>query len=284
MTATIGNDLALQGGDGKPLILYRNVFRRADATVTASSENTTFEASNAYDWKPSTSWLPDDGAATLTCVLPEAVAADCLAIFGSNHHQNAGHVKLEYSQDGGSTWVLACEQTVGAAVREIIWLRFTKVYAQRWRFTTTSTPASNIPVLCVGELLVMEEGFLPGSIPPRWARNTVSMINRSVDGVYLGRTNRRYGTLPSFTTAPLSWPWIDVNWLPWMIHAEKKPFFLCPNYGPHVGARGTALVWSRVQGGGLGIDPPRDVGAGFATLMMRLEGQSGEQQEEIDDA
>lgn len=274
-------DAALADGtDVLPLIGYKNIFRRSDATVTYSTQSTGFEASNAYDWTPSTSWLPSaSGASTLSCSFPEAVGADYLGVYGANLHQNGGSIKVEYSQDGGGTWTEVANHIAGSTTRDLIFATWSKVYAQDWRVTVTSTPASNIPVLAVGELLRMWGGNKEGATPPRFARNVELRTNRSVEGTFLGRRVRRYGTTPQLLTVDIPDTWVDQYWLPFMIHAEKKPFFYAPNHGPHVGSRGAALCW--VAGS---IPAPKYSTQGFCTISLPLVGQAGQQQEELDDA
>lgn len=233
-------------GDGlrRPRIGYVNLLEFGE--VTASSETVDYEAVSAYDRRPASYWLPSaDGESTLTLELPKAKTVEYFAVHGHNLHENGGSIKLQYGPDG-STWTTAYEINPGSSAT--IMAVFDPIVALWWRVVATSTPASYISEVAFGPVLVIERNIRVGFTPPTLGRNTTLSTSISDAGEFLGRSIVRTTYESALELEYLSEGWVYATWLPFVKHAEKKPFFFLWSLADHPEEAG--YFWAKDGGVG----------------------------------
>ncbi len=221
--------VVVSGVRTNPVFAYQNLLEDDDATVTVSTEDADFPMENAYDWNPTTFWKPTaSGASWIRASFSEARAVNYVALYAHDLGTNGGNFKLQYSIDAGANWVdmMIAHAPVGT---ECIYKRFTQVMAADWRVLFTSTPLSSIGVLSFGVDFELEHGDWVGFSPPNFARDTKVTNVTSERGTLLGRSIISQGSTFKFDPAFMSETFTIDTWLPFVIHAEQKAFFMAWN-------------------------------------------------------
>jgi hypothetical protein len=215
-----------------PRIGYKNLFESA-STVTASSEASGFEGSNAYNWDTASYWKPSaTGTHYLTATFSSAVTADYFAIYAHNLNTYNASVKLQYSTDG-SSWSDATSAQAPSTSRPIL-VSFTAILAAWWRIElVTSSGPAQIGVAAFGEALVFPCGMKVGFQPPTLSREGKYMNSKSEGGQFLGRSLLRNGAKTKIDLDLLDPLWVRNNWEPFIRHAEIKPFIFSWDYENH---------------------------------------------------
>jgi hypothetical protein len=225
-----------------PIIGYNNHFDSTDATVSASSEDATdgpYEF--AYDGLPSTHWMPDDGTQYLTATFSAAKSANYFAFYATDLATNTGTIVLQYSTNSGSTWT-DCFTAISVGSSAPCMETFTAIFATYWRVKVVSTPGSIIGVVSFGNYLQLPYGDWIGFAPPKLARDNVVQNNTSHHGNLLGRSMIRQGVEFSLSLDYFSQAFMRESWIPFLVHAEQKPFFL--KWNPGDWPCDTAFCWT----------------------------------------
>lgn len=213
-------------GDGNerlPRIGYDNA--GVGATVTADSTADGYAAENLFDWKPYTYWKPATVGTHYVTVIPASTATvDYFAMASHTLGANGGTIKLQYSLNGGVDWSDAFSAIAPVDDRPV-WRSFEAVTASHWRLVVVSTPASVIGVVAFGAVYQPYYGVLPGFAPPMLARKTDVYGNVSESGNFLGRSILRRHLQTSVTFQNMDPEDCYNDWLPFVQHAERKPFF-----------------------------------------------------------
>ncbi len=211
----------------KPRIGYENLLLDTGATITATTGTAGYEHANAYDWLPATSYLSgSSGASYIKASFGSGItkAASYFAIYNHTLTTNSGTITLQYSSDD-SSWTSvfpAFTPTNNAVIYKV----FPIVSARYWRVLITSTPASYIGEVSFGQDFELERGARPGFMPPTLARDTQVSNSVSQNGYFLGRSVIRSGITGAINLDQITEAWAREVWLPFIIHAETKPFFL----------------------------------------------------------
>jgi hypothetical protein len=222
----------------KPRIAYQNLLMLG--TVTASSEATGFLHENAYDMNEATFWQPTaGGAAWLQVQLAVPMWANYLALHATTLADNAGSYDLQYSLDGGSTWVSALGVAISPTVNldplgvsegmPVQYRVFTPVLASLWRFWIDSAAASYVGVVSFGQDFECERGCWTGFTPPTMGRQTVVTNSQTVAGKFIGRSVISRNIASKLELEHLTEGWIRGTWMPFYRWAERFPFFLLWN-------------------------------------------------------
>lgn len=223
-----GGGIAASGPD-KPRVAYQNLLRDGGGTVTASSETAQYEYQNAYDDRPFTWWRPESGTSYLTLVLPSARSVNYFAFYGTDLAAKGGSIQLQYSLDGGGSWLDAAVSVSPADTTPVYKVLTAAIAAARWRFKVICATQPNLACLSFGTDLQFERGCWVGFSPPRLARDTDLTNNISQRGVWLGRSIIRNGMMGAFDLDKLTPGWVETYWKPFVRHAETKPWFLLWN-------------------------------------------------------
>lgn len=222
------------------LIGYMNLFE--SGTVTASSQATGFEKENAYDWRPYDFWQPAASSPAnsewLKVDLGSARAADYFLLHA--YDLDGGTVVLQHSDDN-SAWTNAFSPAAPSGVYMPL---FTSTSHRYWRVLLAGHNGSpQIGVVSFGARLTIR-GQQVGFVPPDFGRDNKLVTNQSEAGNFLGQSVIRKGTKFTLAWKAMTAAEARNNWLPFIRHAETKPFGVLwsTNYGDEA-----AFVW--VDGG-----------------------------------
>jgi hypothetical protein len=208
---------------GSARIGYDNVLERG--TVTASSEAAGFSRHNAYDWLTYDFWRPTAGGDQWLAVKTAAgQAVNYVAIAAHDLHKHGATIKMQASSDGGTTWTDICEP-FGPADSGPIMLIFSEVSQKDFRLHVNASAAFSVGVVCFGKATVLERGLRAGFAPPNLSPESTILNSESEGGQFLGRSLIRKGSTTTVDLDLLTPEWVRSTWLPFMRHAEVKPFF-----------------------------------------------------------
>lgn len=220
--------------ENRPRIGYHNLFR--EGTLTASSEQTGWEAARAVDWLTYDAWQPDANSDnTLQVQLPESEAADYVAFAKSIFDTCV----VEYWN--GASWETAVD--FEATTEHPMMVLFDSVSADRWRIRVSRTGAPPIiGVVSLGRVLKFERGIYIGHGPEPLNPSNTYLNNTSEAGEYIGARVIRRGVNARIDVENLSRDWVYANWPDFQAHATTPlPFFWAWNleeYPNHC-----SLVW-----------------------------------------
>ncbi len=229
----------------RPRIGFENLLDSDDATVTSDSEADGFAKEFLSDWLPHTYWMADtDGEHYVQAVFLAAQSCNYFAFYSNNVYESGGTIRLDYSTDGGSTWLTAV--TVMPVDNSPIYKVFDTILAARWRVVVDATPAAKLGCVAFGVDLQLERGDWIGFTPPELGRDTELTTIISDNGGFLGRSIVRNMWSSKLDLDFLSFGFVYDSWLPFMKHAERKPFFLFWNEGDY--ADRAAYCWTNKKG------------------------------------
>lgn len=212
------------------IIGYKNLLTTTGGTITSSSAATDYDAENIADWRPFTWWKPTSTGnswvrvsfATAKVVNYFAVASHDLATSGST-------IKLQYSTNGGSSWIDATTENPGTDDMVIV-ETFDDITAADWRiYVSNPTTIAAIGVVSFGEGLELPYQQEVGFAPPTLSRDAEYLTNQSSSGLFLGRSIERTGYPGIISMSAIPQAWIRSEWEPFLDHAELKPFFFSWN-------------------------------------------------------
>lgn len=248
-----------------PIIGYQNLLRDTGATVTSSGDAAGFPYQYLYDWNACTFWQPSaSGAQFVQVQLLTAKQANYFAFYNQSLYLYGGSIKLQWSTNG-SSWNDAFTAVV-PTTNAPGYVRFSTITAQFWRVVVTSTTPAFLAVASFGMELVAERGCFVGFNPPTLARATEMVNNTTQTGAFVGRSVIRKLIKGAINLDMLSQNWVRFYWLPFILHAERLPFFLLwnENRGNEV-----AFVYSS------GVIAPcsnTSAGAGFMSAAITYQG------------
>ncbi len=226
LTVSVGSGSGSSGGSDttrRPRIAYDN--KAVGASVVADSTAVGFDPVNLFDWKAYTLWTPATPGVHYVTVIPATVpTVDTFAMAQHNLGANGGTIKLQYSLNSGGSW-LDATAAIAPVADECIFKNFAAITASHWRVEVTSTPASVIGLLFIGASYQPGRGMLDGFAPPLLARKSEQYSTMSESGLFLGRSILRRNIETEVRFEHLTPAQAYNEWLPFMKHAEKKPFF-----------------------------------------------------------
>jgi hypothetical protein len=223
-----------------PRIAWKNFLCLPGTTVTVSSENASFPHENAYDWNESSYWQPASGGASwLQCVLPKAQCANYVGLHATTLAANGGSYDLQYSLDSGTTWTSVFGGPITPTQNfdslgnptgmPVQYRSFSPVVASYWRFWMTSSSPSMVGILAFGMDMKMERGCWTGMVPPSLGRSVLVTNSMTVAGKFVGRSVIRKNIQSSFKFEYLTEAFIRGQWMPFVVSAERYPFFVLWN-------------------------------------------------------
>lgn len=211
---------------GTTRLCYNNLLE--NGTVTASSEAVGFAVSNAYNWLTNDYYKPTTGGTTtIDLTLTTGAPADYFAFYGTDLGSLSGTIKLQYHN--GATYVDAFTAQ-GVFGTEPFIKFFDSKTSDKWRVVITSTGVFAIASIAFGEYIALEHGLHVGFTEPKLARETETIGNISDGGVFLGRSIISKGFRTRMNIEFMSETFTRDKWLPFVRHAEKKPFYLAWDY------------------------------------------------------
>jgi hypothetical protein len=243
------------------ILAFDNLLEKG--TVVASSENAAYPVANLFDWLPCDFFRPAAGGTiNIELTLPVAASADYFAFYNHDLPSVAGTILLQYWT--GSAWA-NCFSAVTPSDNAPRVVSFTSRTSTRWRIVITGTGVFNIACVSFGVQLPLEYGMYLGWTPPKFGRATRLINSVSDGGVFLGRSIISQGVRSSVNVNYASDAWMRTNWLKFVTHAEKKPFFFVPN----IVAQPTECVFAFVDGD---IPAPAHNAYGFMGVSVPISG------------
>lgn len=227
MAVVISSEFVLSEADAEiplsyPRILYDDIFR--DGTITASSEQTDFEAENVSDGLTWDYWKPDDLPAWIEVQTDAAEEVD-YALLVHTLGSSGTTVKAQYHN--GSAWV-DLTQEVSPGTDRVLAFLFGEVTASRFRFyfSGENSPAElpAVKVAMMGKALAMQRGVTLNHAPITLSRRTVARPQISEGGKLLGRSILREGVATTIAFEHLEADWLRENFEPFIESARVYPF------------------------------------------------------------
>lgn len=229
----------------RPRIGYSNLLDSDDATVTADEEADGYAKEFLSDWLSHTYWMPTtNGAHYVRASFGVAQPANYFAMYSNSVWETGGTIDLQYSTNGGSVWTTAA--TIMPVDNSPIYLPFAQILAADWRVRVTSTPAAKLGCVAFGVDLQLQRGDWIGFTPPELGRDTDLTTTISDNGGFLGRSITRNMWSSKLDLDFLTFGWVYESWLPFIKHAERKPFFMLWNENDY--ADRAAYCWTMKKG------------------------------------
>lgn len=186
-----------------------------DGIVTVTSEATGFEKENAYDDLPSDFWKASAaGTVYFTVDMGANTNIDWWGIGFHDLADNSGTIKPQYSNDNFAADTNDLDTVQTPSDGSYIFRKVTDPNQRYYRFEISSTGvASSIGDLYFGSADALQRGMRTGFTPPRFARDTKTMVNVSEGGASLGLTLIQEGYKFNISQDRVSTAWMDSNWL-----------------------------------------------------------------------
>lgn len=196
-------------------------------TVVASSENASYPVENAYDWLTSDWFRPAaGGTVTIDLTLPAPASADYFAFYGQDLWSLSGTIKLQ--RWNGAAYV-DCFAAIAPVSNAPVMTFFTSASSDKWRVVIACASVFNIAAISFGPALELQHGMYLNWTPPLFGRETDLVNTISDGGAFLGRSVISRGIRTSLELQYAEEAWMRSTWLPFVKHAEQKPFFFAHN-------------------------------------------------------
>lgn len=212
------------------IIGYKNLLTTSGGTITSSSSETDYDAENIADWRPFTWWKPTTtGNSWVRVSFASSKVVNYFAVASHDLATSGSTIKLQYSTNGGSSWLDATSANPGTNDRAIV-TTFDDITAADWRiYVSNPTTIAAIGVVSFGEKLELPYQQEVGFAPPTLSRDAEYRTNQSASGLFLGRSIERTGYPGMISISAIDQDWIRSDWEPFIDHAELKPFFFSWN-------------------------------------------------------
>lgn len=215
---------------GSSWIGYDSFLLRDGVVLAANVEDVGQPGSNAADWLTYSGGWQATGAGdkTLTATLTIAENANSMGIYKHNLGTLGLTAKLQYSSDG-STWNdLTGTEISPADDTAIFMVAAAPVSAQFWRIHIAGLASAE--TLIIGQAYVGDsmQVFSPpesGFTPPNMGLANKYITSRSDGGDFLGRSLIRKGYESAFNIQNVAASWVRSDWMPFLLEAEKHPFY-----------------------------------------------------------
>jgi hypothetical protein len=206
-----------------PIIGYENLLRQGLLSSNAGTP------ASAVDWRLDRAWQPGTTTSWLEVSLNAARPANYCALIG--HNLAGGSLRVR-SYIGSSYQTVA---TISPASAHCRMLFFNTVSSNRWRIECTTTSATILALVAVGQSLPLDSGLRQGFVPPPFTQQAEVVTTASQHGLPLGRSLRKRAGRLTINCTDLDEQWMRSEWLAFRAHALALPFFLSwnPEQFPH---------------------------------------------------
>lgn len=215
-------------------ILHNNALEQSGATVTTlNSISVDHPLANCYDYKLHTSTM-QGSSGDLTILIDagasDTISADYLGFFGSNLADEVTAISLDYLD--GADWV--SHVSITAASGDLkngvnVGIAATVETYRFWRvFVEGGTTDAIYEQIMIGQsfkLRPLNKGFRP---PVYQHYNAVSKVN--LDANFIGRSVRKAPIPLTIKQTAIEPADFRANYVPFLEHANDKPFFFCWDY------------------------------------------------------
>lgn len=245
------------------VIGYENGFRTG--TVTSSSDPAAAPAANAYDWNLFDYWQPATATQNwLEIDFGAAVSVDYVGFYSSDFYTMTGAELNLFSGASAAPSTSRVQENITTEGPKLF--TFTSASARYWRLRldTTGTETPKIQAVAIGAHLELQRGLRPGYKPPALGARNEPVNSISQGGIFIGRSNQRAPIPFSLNTDVLTPAWVRANWLDFLDHAEKYPFFVLPE--PDSYTDEAVIAWTNGQ-----IQQPQYTHSNYLSLNLDLQ-------------
>lgn len=244
-------------------VLYENLLRRSDATVTLTGTSfASFPAQNAYDWTDYAVWQIDAGdTAALDAEFAAPVIFDTWAIYTEPTGSDGATITIqkETSAGSGSYTNIAYIDIADSTAIAMADVGTQNIDSGRKVRILVEAGASVVRVrqVAYGSRLQFPMGQHEGVAPPSLTYGVVVDNKIAVNGSIIGRSYRRTSRKAEIDLEYLEPEWVRNTWEPFVKHSVRFPFFY--QWAPESWA--AEVVFAAAEE----INPPRN--SGPAALM-----------------
>jgi len=194
-----------------------------DATVTATSEQTNFEATAVQNPFTYEFWRPNSQTASLTIAFDSSQDIDYIALGSQN-------LKGEITIKNGSTEVITYDATgENENILFLIKERSFDSLVIEIDSTSYGELAGSLGVVYAGKTLEMYRPFFEGFTPFLRSRTTKILSNKSESGQFLGKSIINQGYRANFEWDNLPSKWYNEHFDAFVEKALQYPFFVAWN-------------------------------------------------------
>lgn len=185
--ATRAAELATAGQSNNPAALWNNIATASNIT-SENGDVSGYPATNAV-----TGTTYDDAQPVVTSteaaliVSGTALTANAACIYAHNIGTIGASVRVQYSDDGGTTWTDGGAGPVTPADDQAIFWRFDERSEDDWRLLIFNVSGSDQPIIggfCIGVELLIEQRIYQGYTPPI-TPTAVSMVDNTSEGQHI---------------------------------------------------------------------------------------------------
>lgn len=216
-------------------------------TLSADSEQDAYPASNMANPATYLMWRAAANVEQSVLVsLPEAEQIDYVGVYGHNWGSKNTTVHLEYSTNGGASWVAAAPPTIPDADDRVFFREFDAIVAADFRLRLVPSgelyddPPEAV-LLYVGRVLTVPRRIYVGHGPVNLNRSARTSTGLSESGQFLGRVLLSITNEAEFAIQNLEADWVYDEFDPFARSCIDRPFFLA--WRPAAYPQGTALAW-----------------------------------------
>ncbi len=204
-------------------VLYRNIF--AEGTLTYSTQEDGFNASNITDDATWNGWQPTSVAAWVRVDYGSAVECDMIGISSHDMFTAGASFSLEYGADGVSWTTISASYT--PTTNDDIIVCFQSTSARYWRFNLTGAVAT-IGVIKLGPKLAFPCAPLEGHIALHHSRKYEMLSNESLGGQFLNNRVVRIGAETSINVGMVDRDFTETDMAEFELHFNSGgSFFYC---------------------------------------------------------
>ena len=232
----IGIQAVTSGGTG---VTYGVSINPDTGVLTAGVGATAFASVSATLVKgEADAWIitasfPSGNNTTLAAVVAPYSAAGNISYAGdAASFVYAGGVQITSRQNQSYVHTLA-STTQGLAPRNSrpVFISFPSVSSDEWRLQIDNNNTDvTMADIKFGEQITTEYGLYMGFPAPELAREVEYDDNKSDGGLMLGRSIRSLGFKTTCNFEFMSDAWLRSTWKPFVVHAEKYPFYFAWNF------------------------------------------------------
>lgn len=236
------------------------------ATLSASGEQSGFEADSALNSLTYEFWKADALPATWRIDAGSAVSVDYVGIAAHTLGTDGASVKVQHS-DNDSAWTDVTGISVHAPTDDgpILFL-FASLSHRYWRILITGSTIPSVGVVYIGAVLAMPKGIYGGHSPLDLARTTVIRPQSSERGQFLGRSIVRGGFHADYSFKHLTPAFYRSEFELFVADALQYPFFMA--WRPSTFTDSIGYVWT-----GQDITPSNmGIGPGFMEVSFSVDG------------
>lgn len=210
-----------------PQIGYDNVLTYPTTSITTSYAEVDHPIDLAINGYTNDAWIGESGSLnTIGVTLDSAYDVNYIGIAAHNLHKSNAGFRLLSTDDGWSTstdltgWVKPSNDSPVMVVFDV-----NNALEYRIQIDAAVGVQPFVGVMYVGKTMQMERKIAPSFEPIALARDSKVVNNLSVGGNFVGRSIIRQGASGRLTVDNLTPSWVRSEWMSFIDHAERLPFF-----------------------------------------------------------